>query len=208
MGNTRAPTPGRSRPLRVEDFDLPPSPPSPPLHLFTRHEHGGNKTANWSLTPSREILIVGASNISRLPLIRDIRAVSHGTHSPGGQPTSPGVHKVILSFGLNDRGRGNTTLLESKHQKLLQSAKDTFPNAAIFIPIINISSNLTLKPTQNIRILNQLIFQTFHSLPKLRQSAFSMDQDNIHWSPNTARLMWDHWRSFLVFGNPTLTHHP
>ncbi|KAJ4924494.1 hypothetical protein JOQ06_003450 [Pogonophryne albipinna] len=202
-------------PLRVEDFDLPPSPPSPTLNLFTRHEHGGNKMENWSLTLSREILIVGASNISRLPLIRDIRVqvdsypganLSQATAMIRNRtPTSPGVHKVILPFGLNDRDRGNTTLFESKLQKLLQSTKDTFPNAAIYIPIINISSNLTLKPTENIRILNQLIFQTFHSL---RHSAFSTVQDNIHWSPNTARLMWDHWRSFLGLGNPTLTHHP
>ncbi|KAI4808084.1 hypothetical protein KUCAC02_000155 [Chaenocephalus aceratus] len=47
------------------------TPSSPSLPLFTRHEHRGNKTLNWDLTPSREILIVGASYIARLPLVRD-----------------------------------------------------------------------------------------------------------------------------------------
>ncbi|KAK1875563.1 Actin cross-linking toxin VgrG1 [Dissostichus eleginoides] len=62
------PTPGRSRPFTIEDFNLL---PDPPQNLSTRHEHRGNKRANWFLTPDREILILGDSNISRLPPIFD-----------------------------------------------------------------------------------------------------------------------------------------
>ncbi|KAK1905900.1 Regulator of G-protein signaling 9-binding protein [Dissostichus eleginoides] len=36
-------------------------------------QHGGNKTLNWNLTPSREVLILGESNIARLPLVPDSR---------------------------------------------------------------------------------------------------------------------------------------
>lgn len=38
---------------------------------FTRHEHVGNKYANWSLKPERPILIVGDSNLQHLPEIKD-----------------------------------------------------------------------------------------------------------------------------------------
>ncbi|KAK1904362.1 Transposable element Tcb1 transposase, partial [Dissostichus eleginoides] len=124
-------------------------------------------------------------------------------------PTSPGVHKVVLSFGLNDnRDKRNPTLLENYLKKLLNASRDTFPNAEIHLPIINISAYPTPNHIVNIRILNQLILHTHQSLPKLRRSAYATLEDHVHWSPDTANSMWEHWSSFLGLGNPSLTLHP
>lgn len=37
--------------------------------LHRRHEHGSDKYKNWDLTPMRPILILGSSNLSRVPSI-------------------------------------------------------------------------------------------------------------------------------------------
>ncbi|KAI4808575.1 hypothetical protein KUCAC02_000632, partial [Chaenocephalus aceratus] len=158
------PIPGGSGQSRKDDSYRPPSPASPSLPLFTRHEHRGNKTLNWDLKPSREILIVGASNIARLPLVRDSRVqvdsfpganVSQAaTLIRNKTPTSPGVQQVVLSFGFNDREKRNPTLLEDNFLRLWNAARETFPNAVIYSPIINISDAANPKQIENIRILN------------------------------------------------------
>jgi len=66
--------------------------------LFCRHDHGGNKTLNWSLSPTRPVLIVGASNMGRLPLVLDPEVqvdcfpgarVSHALHLLRHRTPSP-----------------------------------------------------------------------------------------------------------------------
>ncbi|CAL8378192.1 unnamed protein product [Gadus morhua 'NCC'] len=57
-------------------------------------------------------------------------------------PTSDAVEKVILSFGINDRNRGNTSLLDDSLRRLYSAAKATFPNALVHIPVINASRDL------------------------------------------------------------------
>jgi hypothetical protein len=141
--------PGRSKPLTLADFELP---PSPPLDLFTHHAHKGNNNLNWNLEPTRKIIVMGDSNMSRLPLIMDewvqvdcfpganlsqaVHLLKHNT------PTSDAVEKVILSFGINDRNRGNTSLLDDSLRRLYSAAKATFPNALVHIPVINASRDL------------------------------------------------------------------
>ena len=85
-----------------------------------------------------------------------------------------------MSFGLNDRDKGNPTLLEDNFLKLWNAARDTFPNAVIYIPIINISACAIPKQIENIRILNQIIFHTGQSISKLRRSTVATLGDNVH----------------------------
>lgn len=169
-GVTRGPVPGGSRPVWAEDFYLPPSPPSPARYLFTRQEHGGNKARNWSLSPSREVLILGASNISRLPLVHDPRVqvdsfpganlTQAATIIRKNTVTSPGLQKVVLLFGLSDWNIRDSTLLVNDLRRLLNAARDTFPNADIRVHIINISAHSSPLQMENIRILIQQIFHT------------------------------------------------
>ncbi|KAK1875414.1 tRNA-specific 2-thiouridylase MnmA [Dissostichus eleginoides] len=201
------PEPGRSRPLTLE---YPSVLPTPPKNLATRHEHLGNKKENWSLTPSREILVIGDSNVARLPPINDTRVqvdsypganliqaahlIKHKT------PTSTDTKTVLLCFGLNDRNKDNTSILNDNLNQLLSSARDTFPNATFHIPSINFSVRLPLRVVRNITNLNKIIEQIPGHVTKLGGSDFTTGDDLIHWTPNTARKMWDHWRSSLGLG--------
>ncbi|KAL3048734.1 hypothetical protein OYC64_007319 [Pagothenia borchgrevinki] len=187
-----------------EDFNLP---PTPIKSLATRHEHHGNKKKNWSLTPNREILIIGSSNISRLPPIQDMKIQVDSY--PGANliqrihilkyktPTTVNTKKVILCFGLNDRNQDNTALLKNNMNQLLSSARDTFPNATLHIPSINSSSQLPLRAIRNIANPNQIIEQTPGHITKLDGRDFTTGRDLIHWTSGTARKMWDHWRRSL-----------
>ena len=199
--------PGRSRPLSRSDFNLP---PSPPLNQYTHHAHRGDKTKNWTLIPTRKTIIMGDSNIARLPTILEegiqvdcfpganlsqaLHLLKHKT------PTSDIAERVILSFGINDKHRSNTSLLDNSLRKLWLAARATFPHAQIHIPVINTSNSLSNTHRANINTLNQLIRATPDHIPRLSRDQFHTEADNIHWSVQTGRNMWIHWRSFLDQG--------
>ena len=196
--------PENSMLLPSSAFDLP---PSPPLDLYTYHVHRGDKHTNWTLQPTRKFLVLGDSNMARLPAILDEWVqvdcypganISHATHLlKNNTPTTGEVERVILSFGINDKQRGNPSLLGNSLKKLIQVSKATFPNARIHIPVINASEELSSIHRLNIGRLNDLIKQIPHHIPRLNGSQFHTAADNIHWSPQTAGKMWQHWRSFL-----------
>lgn len=201
----------------MEDFEVSPQHlPSPPSHAFTRHEHGGNKNQNWSLKPTRPILLLGASNLSHLPLITDNRVqvdsypgcnIAQATYLLRNKtPTSPNTKTVILHFGLNDKSRGNPTLLEQGLKRLLATAKNTFPYAEIRIALINISNTLGRRERDNLHLINLVIKRTPNHIPRLGMRVFSTTGDGIHWTPNTGREMWTHWKSHLKLGAPTPTN--
>ncbi|KAJ4946544.1 hypothetical protein JOQ06_024209 [Pogonophryne albipinna] len=195
------PEPECSRSLTTEDYNLP---PTSPTNVATRHEHHGDKKKNWSLTPSREVLIIGSSNISRLPpinnekihvdsylganLIQAAHLIKYKT------PTSEDTKEVLLCFGVNDRNTENIAILDNNLTQLLSSAKKTFPNANIHIPSINFSPGL---PLTTIRKLNTLIERTPGHISQLDMKDFSTERDQVHWTQETAKKMWDHWRSSL-----------
>ncbi|KAF3859051.1 hypothetical protein F7725_021450 [Dissostichus mawsoni] len=186
--------------------------PSKDRYRFIHHDHLGDKKKNWSLTPYREVIIMGSSNISRLPRIHDARIqvdsypganLSHAINIIKYKtPTAPEVTKVLLCFGLNDRGIGDRTILNNNLNQLLSSARDTFPNAAIHVPKINHSTKLSLKAIKNIGLLNKLIEKTPGNFKPLGAEDFDTEGDLIHWTPLTAKKMWDHWRSSLDLGHP------
>lgn len=198
--------PGPSSP-HMEDlqrfaFDPPETP------LFTRHEHGGNKSRNWHLKPERVILILGDSNVAKLPSISDNNyqvdcypgaKLSHAIELLRTKtPTSPEVQAVLLSFGINNRERSNPTLTRKEINRLLGMAQATFPYAKVYIPMINYSKQLPQTMIQNIKTLNTTIINSNQHIPRLQRSLFNTTMDNIHWTASTGRAMWNHWRSFLL----------
>lgn len=119
--------------------------------LYQLHERNNDKPLSWELSPSRPILIIGESNMSRLPSIPDARIqvdcypganLNHARHLlRNNTPTSPTTAKVILSFGLNNRRQSNPAQLKKDLHGMLEAAKVTFPQAEIFIPIINLTDS-------------------------------------------------------------------
>lgn len=102
--------------------------------MFERQEHRTDKYGAWKLQPRRPFLILGNSNLSRIPEISDkrVQVVSY----PGAQlthaqrilkhktPNSPEVLKVILSFGMNDRNHTLMAVLQRTFSRMLGAAKD------------------------------------------------------------------------------------
>nr|XP_023668731.1 uncharacterized protein LOC111844469 [Paramormyrops kingsleyae] len=180
---------------------------------FERHEHGGNKTLNWSLTPTRPILIIGDSNLARLLLIQDKRIqvdcylganMAHATHLLRQKTrTSIDTQTVVLSFGINDRDITNPTLMEQRLKRLINTAQITFPFADIFVPLINYSTKFQPTTQRNIKTWNSTIKESDRYITSLPRSLFHTARDNIHWTPDTATAMWNHWQSFLALApNP------
>lgn len=105
------------------------------LGTFERQEHHQNKYKNWSLTPKKPILLLGASNLSHLPRIKNdkVQVVSypgakleHAHHIIKNKtPTAPEVQQVILHFGLNNRNEGNLTILRKMVERVLCVYKPT-----------------------------------------------------------------------------------
>lgn len=175
--------------------------------LFTVHDHHDDKIKNWTLTPERQIMIIGDSNMRRLPEILDDRVqvdcypganISHATHLfKYKTPTTETVSMVILSFGINNRRKSNPSLLKNELRSMLNAAADTFPQAQILMPVINFSERLPGFMRTNLSTLNYLIRETGKQIPRLEKKLFATDPDGIHWTHLTGKHMWNHWKSFL-----------
>ncbi len=63
---------------------------------------------------------------------------------------------------------------------MLGAGRGTFPQAEIFIPIINLSDDLPDKIRANIKALNYLIKDTGCHIPRLDRESFGTDMDGIH----------------------------
>lgn len=72
-----------------------------------------------------------------------------------------------------------------------------FPNAVIYVPLLNCSDFLPLHIQKNVAQLNDLIKSYNSFIPRLAKQQFQTTRDNVHWTPETARQMWNHWRDFL-----------
>lgn len=174
---------------------------------FTRHEHRGNKALNWSLKPRRPYLIIGDSNLSRLPLIHHsevqvdcfpgakihhiTRILKHKT------PASPVVRTVVLSVGINNRNQESSTPGDGMVRALMEAAGYTFPHARIRIAALNWSKQLPLPTISNLIRINAAILRTQQAINPLPQDQFVTEDDGIHWTTATAEGMWRHWKRFF-----------
>lgn len=209
-GTSTESPPQEGEPITIESLQRPTSGPLPlyaPTPLFRTHNHQGDRNANWTLTPERSVLIMGDSNVGQLPRIVDSRIqvdcypgarIGHATHILKHKtPTDTSVSIIILSFGINDREMTNPTLIEKPLRDLCKAAKDRFPNATIYMPLINCNRSISLKQQRNIAQLNAIIRSIVTFIPRLDNTVFNTLADGISWSPHTARKMLEHWRAFL-----------
>lgn len=174
---------------------------------LTRHAHRGDKYRNWYLKPKKPIMILGDSNLCKLPKIRDHRVqmdsypgaqIAHACHILKYKTaTKAETQKVILSFGINNRSQYNPGLLKKQLNLMIEAAESTFPNATVHIPIINFNHKLPLDIQNNIKTLNETIKQTGKHIPRLPDPEFHTTDDGIHWTPQTGRAMLTHWLNHL-----------
>lgn len=184
---------------------IPHSPPksSPKLYKPTIHPSRPNrKVQDWFFKPKKPVLILGDSNIKRIPphCYEQIQLDSY----PGANayhflkicektPSYPQVKIVIFSVGINNKDQDprQTTLKQLK--SLFRLSRSTFPNADIYFPVMNFSTNLTSSQKYNLKLVNNTMVNTFPCLLEIPHDTFHTETDNIHWTPSTAKLIFDNW---------------
>ena len=173
-----------------------------PLPLFTRHIHGLKK--DWSITPTRPILILGDSNLNRLPAVLsgDVQVdcypgakIKHATVIINSVAVpNLQVRCLILSFGLNNHG-SPPAYSHPEADVMLRRARATFPRASVLVPLID--PGLPRQERDNITLLNRFLAANSPVIPLLPAASFNTLLDNIHWTASTARAVLAHWTPFF-----------
>ena len=202
--------PGASRPMAQSQliFTRPASEPSAstPTRRPTRHINTGQKLKDWSLTTRHKWVIIGDSNVGKIPPFQedDLQVDAfpgatfrHAEAILAKTTLSSAVRKVVLAFGLNNRSQKVEETTIKQLQKAVKVAKVAFPLAQIYVPLINFSRALPRLEQANLCRLNKYIAANCNSFPELPMTAFTTDSDQIHWSHSTAKCMYQHWVQLL-----------
>lgn len=172
----------------------------------TRHIRTDRKMVDWTLSVSKKWLIVGDSNLSRLPhhdcVHLQIDSYPGANFRHLGQVLDKAVvqllvEKVVICGGISSRGQKVKETTVKQLQNALRTAKKRFPYAEIWIPLVNYSTNLPVQEQRNLIKLNAHIYKNMPYIPQLPDASFHTDQDNIHWTRETGKAMLEHWTRFL-----------
>lgn len=185
-----------------------------PLRFRVRHHpNTQRKLTDWSLEVEQKWLIMGDSNVCRFPdflnsnLQVDGFPGAHFRHAQAlmektRPPPDLVVEKIILSFGINSRANKSKETTVKNLQGALRSAKRRFPYAEIWIPLINFSPNLPAEEKDNLQTLNEHLIRNMPYIPLLPEADFETEIDDVHWTSDTARAMFEHWLSTLNSAAP------
>lgn len=182
--------------------------PSPRVFRTTRHMKTPRKLVNWTFTARRKWCIVGDSNLSRFPPhnFENLQIDSypgatfrHAEAFLSKANIQTQVETIVLAFGINHRAQKQKETAIKQLQRAVKVAKERFPQAAIWIPLINYSKNLKKEEKDGLTELNAHIRRNMPYLPLLPEKAFEVGQDQIHWTPTCAKGMFDHWCKHLNF---------
>ena len=183
-----------------------PATPETPTRKPTRHLSTQNKMQDWSLSVGKKWLIMGDSNLARVPPFTasnlQIDSYPGATFRHAGAiltraTSSVTVETVILSFGLNNRAQNVKQTTIKQLQAAVKTAKLRFPQAVVWVPEINYSRSLPLKDQSNLLHLNAYITKNCRYIPELPMRVFKTEADKIHWSKPTARRMLQHWFDYV-----------
>lgn len=178
-----------------------------------RHINTTRKMVDWSFSVRKKWVILGDSNLSRIPAydIPDLQMDSF----PGGTflhaeklirkaTISVTVEKLVLAFGINHREQKVKETAVKQLQRAIKAAKDHFPHAEIWVPIINFSRSIPLQQQEALETLNRYIQEHVGYIPALANTEFDAERSrgHIHWTTHTAKAMLKHWTSFLNFNAP------
>lgn len=176
---------------------------SPPviLHKPKRHITTDRKKHNWDLTTKERYILLGDSNLSRIPSFKipNLQIDSypgatfrHVYNIINKTQINPEVEIMVYSVGINNRKQKIQTATK-EIQRLHKISKEKFPNATIIFPLINCSKNLTYKEQEFIQELNKHLQLKYETFPKLPDTRFSTERDDIHWTKTTAESILSHW---------------
>lgn len=179
-----------------------------PAGLFrpSRHMTSARKIKDWHLNMYRKWVIMGDSNVHRLPphTITDLQIDSFpGANFRNAEgildntTESIPVEVIIMSFGICNREQKAKETSIKQLQSMLRVAKQYFPQAKVLIPQINFSNSLSAKEKNSLTYLNSYIALLGEYIPMLPSALFKTDSDNVHWTQETAQAIFDHWCTYL-----------
>lgn len=200
--------PGRGTTLTgPTDRGVPPTPePAPrgPTRKPTRHPNAIQKIRTWSFQVTDPVVVVGDSNLSRISE-HDFSSVQVESF-PGAQihhlkgviaklDVSVNTQKVVLSVGLNNLLRENQEeTIKKQFQQLVALTQRRFPNAQIYLPLIQCSELLSRRTLILAKQINTFLQQHFTTLSMVDIHIFKVsERDLIHWTKNTALEIFKHW---------------
>lgn len=172
---------------------------SRPLYHKARQ---GRKIQDWNFRGEKPIWFLGDSNLSRLPAYQnqDIQIDSypgasfyHFQHILDKTPIHSSVKVVVLSVGINNRNQDPHKTSIKQLRTLYRTAESVFPNANIYLPFLNYSPLLPQEQQQNLNTINNFISSRLPFLGPLPGGHFHTTSDNIHWTRETAREMFESW---------------
>lgn len=168
----------------------------------SRHMTSSRKIKDWHLNIHKKWIIIGDSNVFKLPPhnITDLQIDSfpgaNFRHAEGileNTTISTTVEKIILSFGICSRDQKARETTVKQLQSMLRVAKLNFPEAEIWVPQINFSAHLSDREKYNLTHMNTYIALLGKYIALLPSTHFHTETDNVHWTNETAKAMFDHW---------------
>ena len=199
--------------LLFSDDPVEPIPgPQTPLSTYHKIERGsGMSKRDWRLEPRRPVLVVGDSQLERIPPLVDKRVqvdafpgatLYNGTMILEALGRSHmEVRRVILSFGFNDRSTSTADTFKRNMKHLLDTAGKRFPEAMVFIASIPYSSDLPKPERDKLECFNGIINDHTYRLKSPPPEQVRYGADGIHWSPISAMFIWNHWRNQIFLSS-------
>ena len=169
----------------------------------TRHRTSTRKVTDWHISAHKPTLLIGDSNLSRIPVFKDpaLQADSypgatmdHITEILRKRNPAPNVDRVVLALGLNNCLKTNSEITMKKClQRLTKATEEVFPNADMYIPLINTTTKLRDDQNKAISIFNKMVIAKYTYLTDLNPLLFKVESDGVHWTRETAQAILLHW---------------
>lgn len=149
------------------------------------------KNSDWNFNCIRPIYILGDSNLARIGSFQndDIEIDSfpgatfdHFQEVMSKAPVQPRVELVVLSVGLNNREQDPHHTSIKQLRRVYHLAIEKFPNARIYVALVNFSAQLPWTQTRSLNIINNFICSHY---PHLRNLPLS--------DCPTAQAILKHW---------------
>lgn len=173
----------------------------------TYHERCFQKIARWNLEVTKPFLIIGDSNLARIPTFQvplmqvdsfPGAQIHHLTEVIKKLQPIPDVQKIILSIGLNNILKGNhLDTIKKQYQQLFTTVKRTFPHAEIFFPLIQLSGERNIRDKEKATHINGHITKKYRILNSIDENLFHTESDQVHWTAHTAEAIFSSWLTQL-----------
>lgn len=178
---------------------------SSPKGKVNTHPITNHKMIDWTLTIHKKILLIGDSNVSKIPQFNidnlqiecypeaNFRHISEVLKKSVSQTK---VETVILSIGFHSRTQYNKATLTKQFQAAIRSAFNILPGTKLYIPLIHIPVDLPPSEKANLCHLNDFILDFPNHLLLIDSSKFQTTAALL-WTAETARIIFNSWMKQL-----------